>query len=79
MQKQYLVEQSKYVNVMGHKHCPLPSVVSIWNGVMRQICKLYFISKIFINDRSTRIAHKADCLQECHLFISAKHPHLPPL
>ena len=25
------------------------------------------------------IAHKADCPQECHLFISKKHPHLPPL
>ena len=26
----------------------------------------------------SRIAHKADCIQECHLFISTKHLHLPP-
>ena len=27
----------------------------------------------------SQIAHKADCTQECHLFIILKHPHLPPL
>ena len=27
----------------------------------------------------TRIACKADCTQECHLFLSTKHPLLPSL
>ena len=27
----------------------------------------------------SRITHKADCPLELHLFISTKHPHLPPL
>ena len=33
-----------------------------------------------VNDQNHRtwIAHKADCSQEHHLFISTKHPQLPP-
>ena len=38
-----------------------------------------YLQKDSKNFHQTRIAHTADCTQEYYLFISMKHPHLPPL
>ena len=40
--------------------------------------KLLFLHRHKYN-RWTQIAHKVDCTQDCHLFLSTKHPHLPSL
>ena len=52
------------------------------------LCRIQILRKIYspnsirlycTDSANIRIAHKADCPQECHLLIGTKHPHLPPL
>ena len=49
---------------------PIP--VKLFNTSVRR-CPVLPILKVC----GTRHAHKADCTQECHLFISTKHPLTP--